>query len=68
MGLTISIILAAAGAVLIWAVEASVAGVDVTTLGVILLVVGIAGALVSLVLWSPWAGARRDDERVVRHR
>ena len=46
----------AAGAVLIWAVNADVSGVDLTTVGVILLVVGIAGALLSLVFWSSWAG------------
>lgn len=67
MGLGVSIILIAVGAVLVWAVEASMAGVDVNTLGWILLVVGALGALLSLVFWSSWGGfARRDEEHVVR--
>ena len=44
--------MAAAGAILIWAVDAS--GVDVV--GVILLVVGIVGAVLSFAFWSTWAG------------
>jgi len=56
MGIGASLILAAVGAVLIWAVDAQVSGVDLTTVGVILLIVGIAGALLSLVFWSSWGG------------
>ena len=46
----------AAGAVLAWAVDAEVSGVDITAVGIILLVVGIIGLLVSLVFWSSWGG------------
>ena len=62
MGLTISILLAAAGAVMIWAVNASSSGFNVHTAGVILLVVGIIGAVLSLAFWSSWGGfgGRRD--------
>jgi hypothetical protein len=56
MGIGVSLILAAAGAILIWAVDVSVAGVDLTAVGVILLVVGCVGALLSLVFWSSWGG------------
>jgi hypothetical protein len=31
-------------------------GFDVNTVGVILLIVGIVGALLSMVFWSSWAG------------
>lgn len=65
MGLGISIVLAAIGAVLLWAVDASVAGVEVDTVGFILLVVGIAGALLSLVLWSTWGRFERAEEHAV---
>ena len=69
MGFGISMILIAVGAVLIWAIDASVAGVDLNTLGVILLVVGVAGAVLSLVFWSTWGGvARHDEERIARRR
>jgi hypothetical protein len=56
MGTGVSLILAAAGASSIWAVDVSVVGVDPTTVGVILLVVGCVGAVLSLVFWSSWGG------------
>lgn len=56
MGIGVSLILAAAGAILIWAVDVTVSGVDLTTVGVVLLVVGCVGALLSLVFWSSWGG------------
>jgi hypothetical protein len=49
-GLGISLILGAAGAILLWAVDLEVSGVDLTTVGAILLVVGIIGALLSLII------------------
>jgi hypothetical protein len=63
MGISISLLLAAAGAILIWAVDASTSGFNIHTAGVILLVVGIVGFVVSLVFWSSWGGfggPRRD--------
>ena len=70
MGIGVSLILAAAGAILVWAVDASVSGVDLTTVGVILLVVGIAGALLSLAFWSSWGGfgGRSDSHTTVVER
>jgi hypothetical protein len=62
MGISLSILLIAAGAVLAWAVDAEVSGVDITAVGVILLVVGIIGLLVSLVFWSSWGGFRGARE------
>ncbi len=56
MGLGVSLILIAVGAVLAWAVHVSTTGFNVNTIGYILLVVGIVGALLSLVFWSSWAG------------
>jgi hypothetical protein len=64
MGIGASLILIAAGAILAFAVEAEVEGVDITAVGWILLVVGIIGALLSLVFWSSWGGggfARRRE-------
>lgn len=66
MGISTSLILIALGAILIWAVEATVAGVSLTAIGWILLIVGIVGVLLSLVFWSTWGGfGGRDRERVV---
>jgi Domain of unknown function (DUF6458) len=56
MGVGVSLILIAAGAILTWAVTATVSGVDINTIGVILMVVGIVGLLLSLVFWSSWGG------------
>ena len=71
MGIGVSLILAAAGAILLWAVDAEVSGVDISTVGAILLVVGIAGALLSLVFWSSWGGfggGRSDSSTTVVER
>ena len=56
MGISASLLLIAAGAVLTWAVEAETSGIDINTVGVILMVVGAAGLLLSLVFWSSWGG------------
>jgi hypothetical protein len=46
----ISVLVIAAGAILTWVVSAEVAGVDTRTAGIVLLVVGLVGLLVSLVV------------------
>jgi Domain of unknown function (DUF6458) len=61
MGISLSILLVAVGAVLTWAVSAEVSGLDITAVGVILMIVGIAGLLVSLVFWSSWGGFGSRD-------
>ena len=61
MGISLSILLVAAGAILAWAVSVEVSGVDLTAVGVILMVVGIIGLLLSLVFWSSWGGFGARD-------
>ena len=56
MGIGVSLLLIAIGAILTWAVTATVSGVDLQTVGIILMVVGAAGGLISLVFWSSWGG------------
>ena len=56
MGVGVSLLLIAAGAVLAWAVNVGTSGFNVNMVGYILLVVGIIGLLLSLVFWSSWAG------------
>ena len=56
MGIGVSIFLIAAGAILTWAVNTEVSGLDINVVGVILLVVGILGLLLSLLFWSSWGG------------
>ena len=65
MTLGVSLLLVAAGAILIWGVTGEASGIDVDAIGVILIVVGIVGFILSLVFWDrwgagmPWGGARR---------
>ena len=57
MGLGVGLFLVAVGAVLTFAVHLSTtSGVDIHTIGVILMAVGGAGILLSLMFWSTWAG------------
>ena len=56
MGIGVSIFLIAVGAILTWAVNATVSGLELTTIGWILMVVGVIGLLLSLVFWSSWGG------------
>jgi len=56
MGLGVSLLLVTAGAILAFAVNAQVSGVDVQTVGWILLIVGIVGGVISMIFWSSWAG------------
>jgi Domain of unknown function (DUF6458) len=66
MGLGVSLFLIAVGAILTWAVNAEVSGVDIQTVGVILLVVGAGGLLLSLLFWSSWGGTAAFGERRAR--
>jgi hypothetical protein len=56
MGIGVSLLLMAAGAILIWAVNVTVSGLELQTIGWILLAVGAVGALLSLIFWSTWGG------------
>ena len=56
MGISVSILLIAAGAILAWAVDYEVSGIDLQVAGVILLVVGAIGFIASLIFWSSWGG------------
>ena len=56
-----SIFLIALGAVLKFAVTATVAGVDIQTAGLILMVVGVIGLVISLFMMTAWNDRRRRD-------
>jgi len=65
MPLGTSIFLIAVGAILRYAVTTTVSGINITTVGLILMIVGIAGLVLSIfymLAWSPRRG------RVVRDR
>ncbi len=56
MGLGASLFLIAAGAILIWGVTGEIASLDVDAIGVILMVIGIIGLVLSMIFWSSWGG------------
>lgn len=56
MGIGVSLLLIAAGAILLWGVTGEVAGIDIDAIGVILMVIGLIGGLLSLIFWSSWGG------------
>jgi hypothetical protein len=66
MGIGVSIILIAAGAILAWAVHVSTSGFNLHTIGYILLAVGGLGLLFSLIFWSSWGGWAPRRDTVVR--
>ena len=61
MGISLSIFLIAVGAILTWAVNAEVSGIDLQVAGVILMIVGAVGFIASLVFWSSWGGFGQRD-------
>jgi Domain of unknown function (DUF6458) len=65
MPLGTSIFLIAVGAILRYAITASVSGIDIATVGLILMIVGIAGIVLSLFWMLAWSPRRRG---VVRDR
>jgi Flp pilus assembly protein protease CpaA len=66
--LGLSLFLIAVGAVLAFAVNTTVTGLDIATVGVILMAVGFIGLLLSLLFWtsfSPMGGGRRREYREI---
>ena len=56
MGISVSILLIAVGAILAFAVSAEANGIDLQTVGWIVLVVGLLGLVLSMIFWSSWGG------------
>jgi hypothetical protein len=56
MGISVSLVLIAVGAILTWAFTAIAWGIDLGLVGVILMVVGGAGLILSMSFWSTWGG------------
>lgn len=64
MGTAVSLLTIAAGAIMLWAVNTTASGFSIHTVGIILIVVGAVGLVLSIIFWSSWGGfsgnARRD--------
>ena len=68
MGIGVSVFLLAIGAIMTFALNAEMSGIDLDTVGVILMVVGVIGLLFSMMFWSSWGGFNRTERTVVRDR
>jgi hypothetical protein len=69
MGVVISLILIAAGAILVWGVNAESTDFNVDAVGVILMIVGFVAFILSLMMWrSVWGpGAFTSRRTYVDH-
>jgi hypothetical protein len=68
VGIGASIVLLAVGAVMTFALEVSTEGIDLDTVGIILMIAGGLGLLISLLFWSDVApfGSRTAGRTFVR--
>ena len=56
MGIGVSVFLIALGAILAFAVDYAFSGIDIATIGVILMVAGAIGLVVALTVLNGWGG------------
>jgi hypothetical protein len=56
MGIGVSLLLIAAGAILVWGVSGDIGSVNEDAIGWILMIVGAVGLVLSMIFWSTWAG------------
>ena len=56
MGIVASMFMITAGAVMRYAVSAQGKGFSVHTTGIILMIVGLVGAVMSIAFWASWGG------------
>ena len=69
MGIVVSMFMIAAGAIMRFAVTAQGKGFNVHTTGMVLIVVGVIGALLSIGFWASWGGfGHAGPRRTVRGR
>lgn len=68
MGIGTSLFLIALGAILHWAVTATLSGVNVQTVGLILMIVGVLGLVVSVLWLTVLSDRRRDPSAAPRDR
>jgi hypothetical protein len=68
MGIGTSLFLIAVGAILYFAVNADVSGLEISTIGIILMVIGVVGLLISLFFLSSARRGVGTERTVVRDR
>jgi len=68
MGIGTSIFLIAVGAILYFAVNADISGLEISTVGLILMICGVLGLVISLFFLGSWRRGGPPDGTVVRDR
>ena len=64
MGIGVSVFLIAVGAILTFAIDAEVAGINIDVIGIVLMIAGALGLLWTLLIWGP----RQRNSTVVEER
>jgi hypothetical protein len=59
VGIVVSMVMIAAGAIMRFAVTVKGNGFNVGTAGMVLMVVGVIGAVLSIAFWASWGGFNR---------
>ena len=68
MELGTSLFLIAVGAILTFAINADISGIEISTVGIILMIIGVLGLLISLLYLAPRRRAAAVEERPVARR
>jgi uncharacterized membrane protein HdeD (DUF308 family) len=68
MGIGLGIVLIVIGAILLWALDVDLQFVEDSTLGLILLLVGIAAIVISLIMNAQRSRTKHVEERRVENR
>lgn len=68
MGIGVSIFLIAVGAILTFALETAADGINLDTVGIILMIVGVVGILLSMLVFGSWRDRTANDRVIVRDR
>jgi hypothetical protein len=56
MGIVVSLLMIAVGAIMRYAVTVEGNGFDMDTVGMILMIIGAIGAVISIAFWTSWGG------------
>jgi len=63
-----SLFLIAVGAILTFAINADISGIEISTVGIILMIIGVIGLLISLFYWGPRRRRVVEDRPVTTRR
>ncbi len=74
MGIVVSMLMITVGAIMRFAISATNKSFNIHTAGMILMIIGVIGAILSIAFWASWGGFQRHtsaagtEQTVVRER